>query len=58
VYSPTDAEIARAQKVIDQVREAEAAGTGAANAGGVMIDAATARLYEVTLERARQTGKL
>lgn len=58
VYSPTDAEIARAQKVIEQVRSAEAAGTGAANAGGVMIDAATARLYEVTLERARQTGKL
>lgn len=58
VYSPTDAEIARAQKVIAQVREAEDAGTGAANAGGVMIDAATARLYEVTLERARKTGKI
>jgi citrate lyase subunit beta/citryl-CoA lyase len=58
VYSPTDAEIERAQRVIAQVREAEAAGTGAANAGGVMIDAATARLFEVTLERARQTGKL
>jgi citrate lyase subunit beta/citryl-CoA lyase len=58
VYSPTDSEISRAQKVIAQVREAEGAGTGAANAGGVMIDAATARLYEVTLERARLTGKL
>lgn len=58
VYSPTEAEISRAQKVIAQVREAEAAGAGAANAGGVMIDAATARLYEVTLERARLTGKL
>lgn len=58
VYSPTDAEIARAQQVIAQVHEAEEAGAGAANAGGVMIDAATARLYEVTLERARQTGKI
>ena len=58
MYSPTDSEIQRAQRVINQVREAEAAGTGAANAGGVMIDAATARLYEVTLERARLTGKL
>lgn len=58
VYSPTDSEIARARKTIDQVRAAEAAGTGAANAGGVMIDAATARLFEVTLERARLTGKL
>jgi citrate lyase subunit beta/citryl-CoA lyase len=58
VYSPTDSEIQRAQRVIQQVRESEAAGAGAANAGGVMIDAATARLYEVTLERARLTGKL
>ena len=58
VYSPTESEISRAQKVIAQVRKAEEAGTGAANAGGVMIDAATARLYEVTLERARLTGKL
>jgi hypothetical protein len=30
----------------------------AAAASGVMIDAATARLYEVTLERARLTGKI
>lgn len=58
VYSPTDAEIARAQKTIEQVRAAETAGAGAASAGGVMIDAATARLFEVTLERARLTGKL
>ena len=58
VYSPTDAEIARAQRMVAQVREAEAAGAGAANAGGVMIDAATARLFEVTLERARLTGKI
>jgi citrate lyase subunit beta/citryl-CoA lyase len=58
VYSPTDAEIERAQRVIEQVRQAEATGAGAANAGGVMIDAATARLFEVTLERARQTGKI
>lgn len=58
VYSPTDAEIARAQRMIEQVRQAEAAGTGAASAGGVMVDAATARLFEVTLERARLTGKI
>jgi citrate lyase subunit beta/citryl-CoA lyase len=58
VYSPTEAEIQRAQRVIAQVKASEIAGAGAANAGGVMIDAATARLYEVTLERARLTGKL
>ncbi len=58
VYSPTEAEIQRAQRVIAQVRASEISGAGAANAGGVMIDAATARLYEVTLERARLTGKI
>lgn len=58
VFSPTESEIARAQKMIDQVRAAEAAGAGAASAGGVMIDAATARLFEVTLERARLTGRI
>jgi citrate lyase subunit beta / citryl-CoA lyase len=58
VFSPTAAEIARAQKMVEQVRAAEAAGTGAASAGGVMIDAATARIFEVILERARRAGKL
>jgi citrate lyase subunit beta/citryl-CoA lyase len=58
VFSPTDAEIARAQRMVEQVRAAEAAGTGAAAASGVMIDAATARIFEQVLDRARLTGKL
>jgi citrate lyase subunit beta/citryl-CoA lyase len=58
VFSPTDAEIERARKMIEQVRAAEKAGSGAAAAGGVMIDAATARIFEQVLERARLTGRL
>jgi len=58
VFSPTDAEIARAQRMVEQVRAAEATGTGAAAASGVMIDAATARIFEQVLDRARLTGKL
>jgi citrate lyase subunit beta/citryl-CoA lyase len=53
VFSPTEAEIARAQRMIDQVRAAEAAGAGAAAAGGVMIDAATERIFQQVLDRAR-----
>ena len=52
VFAPTEDEVARAQAAVDAVREAEAGGAGAAQAGGVMVDAATARLFQVTLDRA------
>ncbi|MGI9612620.1 MAG: HpcH/HpaI aldolase/citrate lyase family protein [Acidimicrobiales bacterium] len=58
VFAPSAAEIAQAQAVIDAVNEAEAKGEGAANLGGMMIDAATTRLFQVTLDRARQCGML
>jgi citrate lyase subunit beta/citryl-CoA lyase len=56
VYAPTTAEIERATSVVTAVREAEARGDGAANVGGVMVDAATTRIFEVVLERARLCG--
>ena len=58
VFAPTAAEIAQAQSVIDAVADAEAEGEGAANLNGMMIDAATTRLFEVTLDRARRCGLL
>ena len=56
VFAPTPDEIAQAQGAIDAVKAAEAAGEGAANFNGMMIDAATTRLFEVVLDRARQCG--
>ncbi len=56
VYSPTPQEIDRARAVVAAVREAETAGAGAANLGGTMIDAATARIFETVLVRAEQAG--
>ncbi|HXQ19660.1 MAG TPA: CoA ester lyase [Acidimicrobiales bacterium] len=56
VFSPTEAEIDRARKVVEAVRRAEAAGDGAANLDGVMIDAATARIFETVLHRAQLAG--
>jgi citrate lyase beta subunit len=38
------------------VGEAEARGDGAANLNGMMIDAATSRIFEVALDRARRCG--
>lgn len=58
VFSPTDREIERAKKMIDAVKAAEEGGAGAAAAGTTMVDAATARIFEGVLERARLTGKL
>jgi citrate lyase subunit beta/citryl-CoA lyase len=52
VFAPTAEEIATARRAIDAVRAAEEAGSGAANLGGMMIDAATARIFQVTLDRA------
>jgi citrate lyase subunit beta/citryl-CoA lyase len=58
VFSPTAAEIEHAATVVEAVRAAEAQGLGAANLGGVMIDAATTRIFELVLERARLCGRL
>ena len=53
VFSPTEKEVARAQQVIEAVRAAEG---GSANLNGTMIDAATQRVFEVVLERAKRIG--
>ena len=58
VYAPTEREIEQAQKVIAAVTEAEAQGLGSANLGGVMIDAATTRLFQTVVDRARLCGLL
>ena len=57
VFAPTADEVARARAVVDAVRAAESSGEGAANLDGMMIDAATARIFEVVLERAVRTGR-
>jgi len=56
VFAPTAKEIEQARAVVAAVREAEAAGAGAATYNGTMIDAATARIFEGVLDRARRAG--
>ncbi|TQC45619.1 CoA ester lyase [Rhodococcus sp. WS4] len=52
VFSPSETEVAQAKKVVTAMREAEAAGDGAVAIDGIMIDAATARIFETVLLRA------
>jgi citrate lyase subunit beta/citryl-CoA lyase len=56
VFAPTANEIERAAAAVRAVQEAEDAGLGAASFQGMMIDAATARIFDAVLVRARQCG--
>lgn len=58
VYAPSDEEIATARRMIEAYQQSERGGEGAKSVGGTMIDAATARIFEGVLERARATGKV
>lgn len=56
VFAPTEDEIATAQGVIEAMRRADEQGLGAAKHNGMMIDIATARVYELLLKRASLCG--
>ena len=56
VFAPTAAEITQASEIVKAVHEAEAKGLGSANYNGIMIDAATTRVFETVLDRARLCG--
>ena len=58
VFAPSPREIAQAQKMVDLYNESLDSGDGAGGKGGQLVDAATLRLFEPVLERARLTGKL
>jgi citrate lyase subunit beta / citryl-CoA lyase len=58
VFAPSPEEISRAQRMVDAYNVALKTGQGAGGTGGVLVDAATLRLFEPVLERARMTGRL
>jgi citrate lyase beta subunit len=49
VFSPPEAEVARAHRIIDALRHAEAQGKGAASVDGKMIDAASERMAQTVI---------
>ena len=52
VFAPTAKEVERAREAVEAVRAAEQEGLGAATLGGMMIDAATARIFQGVVDRA------
>jgi len=53
VFSPSDAEVAKAAAIVEAYDKAVSAGQGAATHDGRMIDAANVRMARTTLERQR-----
>jgi malyl-CoA/(S)-citramalyl-CoA lyase len=52
VFSPPDAEVDRARRIVEELRKAEAEGKGAAAVDGKMIDAASERMARTVIELA------
>ena len=44
VFSPTEVEVAKARRIIEELKAAEAQGKGAASLDGRMIDAASEKM--------------
>ena len=57
VYAPTEHEIALARRMCEAYEAASQGGAGAAGTGGILVDAASVRIFEAVLERARLTGR-
>ncbi len=58
VFAPTEQEIAFARRMCEAYEQASRGGAGAAGSSGLLVDAASVRIFEGVLERARLTGRL
>ena len=58
IFAPSEKELHVAKKMVAAYEASLEGGDGAAGAGGMLVDAATARLYQPVLDRARQIGMI
>jgi len=56
VFSPGEAEVKRAQRILEAMAQAQKEGKGAVSLDGRMIDIASIRQAQVLMEKARQIG--
>jgi citrate lyase subunit beta/citryl-CoA lyase len=57
VFAPTEKEIELAKRMCDAYAASQGAGDGAVGESGMLVDAASVRIFEGVLERARLTGR-
>jgi citrate lyase subunit beta/citryl-CoA lyase len=57
VFAPNEKEIALAKRMCEAYEAAQSGGAGAAGEAGVLVDAASVRIFQGVLERARLTGR-
>ncbi|HEY8173021.1 MAG TPA: CoA ester lyase, partial [Dehalococcoidia bacterium] len=57
VFAPTEKEIELAKRMCDAYAASQTAGDGATGESGMLVDAASVRIFEGVLERARLTGR-
>ncbi len=57
VYAPTEKEIALARRMVEAYEAAQSGGAGAGSAAGVLVDAASVRIFQAVLDRARLVGE-
>jgi malyl-CoA/(S)-citramalyl-CoA lyase len=58
VFSPTEEEVTKAQRIIDAMAEATKAGKGAVTLDGRLIDIASIKQAEVMVEKAKQIASV
>jgi citrate lyase subunit beta/citryl-CoA lyase len=58
VFAPTEKEIELAKRMSAAYEASQAGGDGAVGESGMLVDAASVRIFEGVLERARLTGRL
>lgn len=58
VFAPTQKEIEFAKAQVDAYKQSAEGGEGAGSTGGMLVDAASLRLFQAVLDRAEQTGRL
>jgi malyl-CoA/(S)-citramalyl-CoA lyase len=57
VFTPSDAEVTKARRIVDAMAEAAKAGKGAVSLDGRLIDIASIRMAEALLKKAEAIGK-
>lgn len=58
VFAPSEKEIAFARAQLEAYEAATKSGAGAGSAGGMLVDAASLRLFQAVIDRARRTGRI